>query len=308
MKYKALVYRSSILIWCMSVFVACTPEKLISGYEILAIPQSPSTYKPGRLWVHKVGPIGHPLGKTRTDFGPESLTSEERHSIEIGIKGGIINWISTSMGISSKKIRHVHLRRLHFSQVEDLYEIGARGELLYETITAEGIQIHLIEGERVNLFTDQTSASKMEFEATGTDGRTFSVHGQNGTPLVVAVKIVSLSYSDPERASAELDSGRVGIPIEIGLGYTAELLPEPSPRPAEGIATIRFNNPQLVQFSGASAVISAESPWINPVRFPTNADNDEFIWDKIDMAWSGTKIRLFVTRQTLTVKVKESGL
>ena len=306
MKYKALVYRSSILIWCMSVCVACTPGKLISGYEILAIPQSSSIYKPGRLWIHKVGPIGNPLGKTRTDFGPESLTSEERHSIEIGIKAGIINWISTSMGISSKKIRYVHFRRLHFSQIEDLYAIGARGELLYETIAAEEIQIHLIEGERVNLFTDQISTSKMEFEATGTDGRTFSIRGQNGTPLVVAVKIVSVSYSDPERASGDLASGRVGIPIEIGLGYTAQLMARPSP--VEGTARIRFNNPQMVQFRGASAVISAESPWINPVRFPTNADSDEFIWDKIDMAWSGTTIRLFVTRQTLTVKVKESGL
>ena len=306
MIYKEIVYGSSILVWCMSVCLACTSDKLISGYEILAIPQSPLTYKPGRLWVHKVGPIGNPLGRSRTDFGPESLTIKERESIEVGIRQGILNWISTSMGISSKRIRHVQLSQLHFSQVEDLYEIGARGELLYETIAAEGIQIHLIEGERVNLLTGETSSSQVEFEAEGTDGRIFTVRGRNGTPLVVAVKIVSLSYSDSELSTGDLDSGQVGVPTEIGLGYTAELLPEPNP--AEGTATIRFNNPQLVQFRGESAVISAERPWINRVRYPTNANNDEFIWDKIDMAWSGTKIKLFVTRQIMSIKAKESGL
>ena len=306
MKRKASVYLSSILIYCMFVCVACTPDKLISGYEILAIPQSPSSYKPGRLWVHKVGPIGNPLGKTRTDLGPENLTGKERRSIEVGIRGGIINWLRTSLGISSKAIRYVQFRRLHFSQVEDLYAIGARGELLYETIAAEGIQIHLIEGERVNLLSNSALGSNIEIETTGTHGRTLSIRGQNGAPLVVAVKIVSLSYSDPERASAVLASGSVGESTEIGLGYTAVLVELPSP--VEGTARIRFNNSELVQFSGASAVISVESPWINPVRFPTNSDSDEFIWDKVDMTWSGTDIILSVTRQKLTIGIKETGL
>lgn len=280
----------------------------IFGYEILEAPQPMNLYMPGRSWSAGVGPTGQALGNVLEGKGPSNLSDENKRNFEAGLKGRVKSWLSAVFGISSGKIESVALSDVAYMQIEDVYETGAKGLMLYETITASGIEVVIAKDVSADIDLNDASEKGLEFTVSGESGQVFKVsnEGDDSVPLVVGIKVVKLEYDEPELAQGKLPSGQIGQLRDIGLGYGAMLTKRPSP--ANGTAQIRFRNPNIVQFRGETVDMSLAEPWVNPVRFSIGTNDSEFVWDLVEMAWSSTEIELFVTRQKLTLTKAASGL
>ncbi|MDT0684501.1 hypothetical protein RM543_17610 [Roseicyclus sp. F158] len=278
------------------------------GYEILEAPRSLALYTPGRSWVSGIGPEGSPLGKVIEGAGPQDLSDAQTRNFKAGLSGQIKNWASGIFGVSANQITSIEFGGISYAQIEDLYSTAAAGLILYEVILAKEIDVTLATGVSADLSVEDLKDLGLKATLSGSSGDTFKIAQgtESDQPLVVGIKVVSLKYQVDQTTNGTIPAGQVGQFHTIGIDYSAMLTKLPSP--VQGTAQIRFRNPGIPHFPGKTVDMSLAEPWVNPVRFSVTADAGEYVWDLVEMAWSGTQIVLLVTRQTLKITPTSSGL
>ena len=282
-------------------------ERLL-GYEILNIPASSLIYSPGKLWKRGIGPVRDRETEARvvSGHGPANLTISEKSLFEANLKLAISKWISSVFGVSSENIRNLSFDDLVFSQIVDPFSVSATGDIIYGTIEAKSIVIQLLERPEVRSSVDSGKTPNIELSLTNSHENTFSVRAQDGSRLVVAIKVVNLTSEILYQKEMPMRAGRVGSEVELGLGYRIQLMDMPDP--VQKSARVRIGNSQLPRFTGKTTEISADRPWVNRARVPTGRQDEEEVWDMVEMRWSGTTIELSLTRQSVAIHLSETGL
>ena len=275
----------------------------VGNYEILEIPRAPSIYEPGRKWYNKIGPTGERLGQISSDKGPDNILMTSKAKLDLEIKTSLSRWLSNLLGTSLSQ-EEIHVGGLGFVQMDDIHSIQASGDFIYETITADQIELDLRKHANVN------SGIKIGdgFSLTGMSNNTkrYLLRSASNGPLVVGMRIIRLQQQKPIRSSGKIEARRVGVPFKVGLGYTLELAgaPEPSTRDVH----IFLRNSEVPYLPDGAITIAPGMPWIGEKRSRLQDGENRIVWDVISLSWSGKIIEFYVDRQSLTTAIVESGL
>lgn len=300
--------------------------RLIPGYEVLRVPADGERFKVGSGWTRGVGPVTPPPADPDgrifgTARGVRRLsTSADPWRIDVDLKLPFADWLAGALGLRSSDSLSLELGDLTHAFVADATRLPVNQAVLWETVTAKSVVFTIAEDVEVDAsaLSRQLQGSGLKSaraRAHGQGRRTFSV--QADAPLVVAIRVVEMSYAlnDPAPAAIDLTQAAIGKEQEAPLGYRVRTV---SVRPAEKKATLRISSPTVPggldeehTFAGA-----APAAWTSPQHgvIPSSADPkaraEDWIVDKVQLVWAADLAQCTVrlTRYYLTVKEVPSGL
>lgn len=307
--------RLRILLAALALSPACG-GRLVPNYEVLATPVGSEAYTPGRQWIDGLGPDGEPRGEVVASPGAAQLKTSSRVDAEASIAGVFEELIAAGLGLERQQVTDLELTDLTHHHVADLYGTAVRGRMLWETITASGMELTVTADTSGGGSVDASKLGSvlpqvpLELTASADVAQGTSYTVTSDQPLVVAIRVVDIGY---DQRSVDKPIPLDGGSASVGMGYQVTPLDPPSAATG-GEIRVRISNPDLVQWVGEEVVLRHGEPWASTAGKQSigaadpRARRADYVWDTLMLTWTGGEARVRATRQYVELKPARSGL
>jgi hypothetical protein len=198
--------------------------------------------------------------------------------------------------------------------VVDPYEVNIDAAVLWETIAVEKMTL-LVGDESAGQLSTKLIKKELESSLEGEVSLSISSASLNeylvetSVPLVVAIRVVKVSYgtSSPPAAILDLSTAATGRPQTGNHGY--EVVVEECD-PLHDTATLLIKNRSIPKFTDKRNRFIGSESWVNPEAKDAIGSEADYIWDSLWIRWEEdlSRCKLDVTRQEMYLHPTPSGI